>query len=49
MTTMNFKLRAGSTADAEACSVICYEAFKAISEQHNFPPDFPSAEVVIGL
>lgn len=46
---MNFKLRVGSSADAEACGVICYEAFKAISEQHNFPPDFPSAEVACGL
>jgi hypothetical protein len=46
---MNFKLRVGSSADAEACGVICYEAFKAISEHHNFPPDFPSSEVVCGL
>jgi N-acetylglutamate synthase-like GNAT family acetyltransferase len=29
--------------------VICYEAFTAIAEQHRFPPDFPSAEVAIGL
>jgi N-acetylglutamate synthase-like GNAT family acetyltransferase len=29
--------------------VICYEAFKAISEHHNFPPDFPSSEVACGL
>jgi hypothetical protein len=27
----------------------CYEAFKAIAEQHNFPPDFPSLEVAVGL
>jgi N-acetylglutamate synthase-like GNAT family acetyltransferase len=46
---MNFKLRVGSSADAEACGVICYEAFKAISEHHNFPPDFPSSEVACGL
>ncbi len=46
---MVLKLRTGSPADAPACSKICYEAFKAISEQHNFPPDFPSAEVVQGL
>lgn len=43
------KLRSGSPADAPACSKICYEAFKTISEQHNFPPDFPSVEVVQGL
>jgi GNAT superfamily N-acetyltransferase len=29
--------------------LICYEAFKAIAEQHRFPPDFPSADVAIGL
>jgi N-acetylglutamate synthase-like GNAT family acetyltransferase len=29
--------------------VICYEAFKAISEKHAFPEDFPSPEVAIGL
>jgi predicted N-acetyltransferase YhbS len=46
---MNFRLRVGSSADAEACGMICYEAFKAISEHHNFPPDFPSAEAACGL
>ncbi len=42
-------LRAGRPDDATDCGRICYEAFKAISEQHNFPPDFPSAEVATGL
>ena len=28
---------------------ICYEAFGTISEAHNFPPDFPSAESATGL
>ena len=32
-----------------AASTICYEAFTAIANQHNFPPDLPSAEVTIGL
>ncbi|MBW4574258.1 MAG: GNAT family N-acetyltransferase [Aphanothece sp. CMT-3BRIN-NPC111] len=44
-----FKLRAGSPADAQACGDICYEAFKTISQQHNFPPDFQSSEVVQGM
>jgi predicted N-acetyltransferase YhbS len=35
-------LRQGTPADAEACGRICYEAFRAISERHGFPPDFPS-------
>jgi len=30
-------------------AAICYEAFKAIVDQHGFPPDVPSAEVTIGL
>jgi N-acetylglutamate synthase-like GNAT family acetyltransferase len=29
----------------EPCGRICYEAFKAISEAHNFPPDLPEVEV----
>jgi ribosomal protein S18 acetylase RimI-like enzyme len=42
-------LRAGRSEDAETCGSICYEAFKAIADQHNFPPDFPSPEVSGGL
>jgi predicted N-acetyltransferase YhbS len=45
----NISLRAGRPEDAEACGAICYEAFKVIAERHNFPPDFPSAEVAAGL
>jgi GNAT superfamily N-acetyltransferase len=46
---MNVTLRAGRPDDAGACGSICYEAFKAISDQHNFPRDFPNAEVATGL
>ena len=46
---MAVKLRSGNPADAEPCGVICYEAFKNIAERHGFPPDFPSAEVAIGV
>jgi predicted N-acetyltransferase YhbS len=42
-------LRSGRPEDAETLGNICYEAFKNISEAHNFPPDFPSAEVAIGM
>jgi GNAT superfamily N-acetyltransferase len=42
-------LRAGRPEDAEDCGSICYGAFKAIADQHNFPPDFPSSEVAGGL
>jgi predicted N-acetyltransferase YhbS len=46
---MNITLRQGRPEDAQRGGVICYEAFTAIAEQHRFPPDFPSAEVAIGL
>jgi predicted N-acetyltransferase YhbS len=46
---MNLILRAGTTGDAAACGTICFEAFKSISSEHNFPWDLPSAEVGIGL
>jgi predicted N-acetyltransferase YhbS len=48
-TKAGLRLRAGRIEDAERCGSICYEAFKAIADQHNFPPDFPSAEVAQGL
>ena len=41
--------RPGTTADAAVCGTICYDAFKAIAEQHNFPPDFPSTDIAISL
>ncbi len=46
---MNVTFRAGKGDDAEACGIICYKAFKAIADQHNFPPDFPVPEITIGL
>jgi hypothetical protein len=46
---MNLTLRRGKAADAGICGVICYEAFKSISQAHNFPPDIPSPEVASGF
>jgi predicted N-acetyltransferase YhbS len=46
---MDARLRPGRPADADPCGAICYEAFKAIADQHNFPPDFPSREVAVEL
>jgi GNAT superfamily N-acetyltransferase len=46
---MSIALRPGTAADATVCGPICYEAFKAVCTAHNFPPDFPSAEVATGL
>jgi predicted N-acetyltransferase YhbS len=46
---MTLKLRPGKPEDAKACGTICYEAFKKISEAHNFTPDIPSAEIATGF
>ena len=46
---MTITLRPGTAADAAACGPICYEAFKAVAEAHNFPPDFPSPEAATEL
>src|SRR5688500_7333514 len=42
-------LRPGTPDDADRCGLICYEAFKNISEQHNFPQDFQTPEMAVGL
>ncbi len=46
---MSVVLRAAGPEDADACGKICYEAFRAIAEDHGFQPDFPSAEMPTGL
>jgi len=46
---MNLTVRPGRPEDAQICGSICYQAFKTVAEQHNFPPDFPSPEVAVGL
>jgi GNAT superfamily N-acetyltransferase len=35
--------------DAAACGRVCYEAFRKISTDHAFSPDFPSVEVSTGV
>jgi GNAT superfamily N-acetyltransferase len=42
-------IRRASAADAEACGRICFAAFSALANHHNFPPDFPVPEVSIGV
>ena len=44
---MDIKLREGQPDDVQVCGRIAYDAFKAIAEEHNFPPDFPSPEHAI--
>ena len=45
-------IRKVQAADIRRCGEIMYLAFKNIAEQHNFPPDFPNADVtsnVLGM
>lgn len=46
---MNIRIRPAAPGDAEACGRIIYEAFRGISERHNFRPDFPSVEAATQL
>jgi len=46
---MNLIMRPGKPEDARACGDICYRAFKAIADEHHFPPDFPDTEAAVGL
>ena len=46
---MTVELRPPTTADAQACGRIIYEAFKDVAERHGFPPDFPSADFATRL
>jgi hypothetical protein len=46
---MDLKLRPGTPEDAQTCGRICYDAFSTIASEHNFPPDFHSADVAAGL
>jgi GNAT superfamily N-acetyltransferase len=42
-------IRRARPEDAAVCGPICYEAFRKINTDHNFPPDVPSAEVGVGI
>jgi predicted N-acetyltransferase YhbS len=46
---MSCTLRKARVADAPAVGSVCYEAFRSISDAHNFPADFPSADHAAGL
>lgn len=43
------KLRRATPEDADICGRICYEAFTAISNQHNFALEFTAPEAGVGL
>lgn len=42
-------LRPGRDDDASDLGRICFEAFASVADAHNFPRDFPSAEIAAGL
>jgi predicted N-acetyltransferase YhbS len=42
-------IRRAIPADADVCGKICFEAFSALANCHNFPQDFPNADVSISL
>jgi GNAT superfamily N-acetyltransferase len=46
---MNVQLRPATNADAATLGTICFEAFAAMSDKHNFPRDFDSVEVSNGM
>ena len=46
---MDLTVREATKSDAVACGQICYDAFTAIANTHNFPPDFPGVEAAAGL
>jgi predicted N-acetyltransferase YhbS len=46
---MQVNIRQAQERDAAECGSICYQAFAALATAHNFPPDFPDAEVATGL
>jgi hypothetical protein len=42
-------IRRATSADAEVCGRICFDAFSQISARHNFPSDFPAPDICIGI
>ena len=46
---MILKIRDATQADAAPAGDICYRAFKAVAEAHNFQPDFPGPDAASGM
>ena len=40
-------IRRATPADVAECGRICFEAFRTLANNHNFPPDFPAVEIPI--
>ena len=45
---MNTQIRRATREDADVCGEICYRAFCAIADEHNFPHEFPTPAVAKG-
>ena len=41
---MKVEIRRATPADIDACARINYEAFKGVSDRHQFPTDFPTLD-----
>jgi predicted N-acetyltransferase YhbS len=41
---MEITIREGQIEDTQECAKICFDAFRAVAEEHNFQPDFPTVE-----
>lgn len=42
-------IRRAQPADIPECARICFDAFTSLNRHHNFPPDFPNAEIAAQL
>jgi predicted N-acetyltransferase YhbS len=42
-------IRRAKPEDAPECGRICYEAFRKINSDHNFPPEMPAPEMGLGI
>ena len=43
------QIRRATAADADECGRIIFDAFGGIARKHNFPPDFPTLEMAVGM
>jgi ribosomal protein S18 acetylase RimI-like enzyme len=48
-TEQTLTIRRAIPADAEACGKICYEAFRSLAVNHNFPPDLPDPNIPVAF
>ena len=48
-TLPTISIRRAKPEDAPECGRICYEAFRKINSDHNFPPEMPTPDMGLGL